>query len=90
MASYSEKAKHWENGQLNRYLDDLDKELAKDEEEASGMYLYFFSDGEITKIDTIQEDDLQAVDNGDLQIVDISDPKKPKEYCDGEWMEMGE
>ena len=88
MPSYSQKAKRWEDRQLNRYLDDLDKELAKDEEE-EGMYLYFFSDGEITKIDTIQEDDLQAIDNGDLQIVDISDPKNPREYYEGEWMEIG-
>ena len=85
MTSYSEKAKQWEDKQLNRYLDSKDEEA----EEARGMYLYFFSDGEITQIDTIQEDDLQAVDNGDLQIIDISDPKRPKEYYEEEWIEMG-
>ena len=84
MVSYPEKAKHWEDRQLNRYLNGLEGDI-----EEEGMYLYFFSDGEITKIDTIQEDDLQAVDDGNLQIVDISDPKKPREYYEGEWIEIG-
>ena len=86
MASYSEKAKRWEGIQLSRYLDSKDKD--EEAEESKGMYLYFFTDGEITKIDTIQKDDLPAVDNGDLQIIDISDPGKPREYYEGEWIEL--
>lgn len=53
------------------------------------MYLYIFEDGEIKKSGAIPcGDDLQNVDNGILDIIDISDPRNPLQYYNGDWHDL--
>jgi len=50
------------------------------------MYLYIFEGGgtECSKFDP-DEETLYDVDDGVLDIIDISDPERPMEYYQGEW-----
>ena len=50
------------------------------------MYLYIFKDGEVKHARFKPcEDDLENVDNGFLDIIDITNPENPLDYYDGEW-----
>jgi len=46
------------------------------------MFLYVFEDGDVAVRAALREGDLQSVENGFLQIIDISDPAAPV-YLDG-------
>ena len=51
------------------------------------MYLFIFDDLTIKTANGYIEEDLQAVDNGYLAIIDISSDK-PTEYYNGKWTEV--
>ena len=53
------------------------------------MYIYIFEDGTIKKCTTIDEDDTFSVEDGVLDILDISDPKNPKYLIKtNEWTDL--
>jgi len=49
------------------------------------MYLVFFEDFSVSRVDEISNDDKLMSDDGYLIIVDISDPGDPLEYINGKW-----
>jgi hypothetical protein len=49
------------------------------------MYLLSFGDGEIFKIDELDDGVLPAADDGIVDVVDISDPLNPLHYYGQEW-----
>lgn len=49
------------------------------------MFLYIFEDGTHNVYETVSEDDLQASDDGYLDIFDCADPACIKFYFSGEW-----
>lgn len=52
------------------------------------MYLLQLEFDELHKAETISDSDKKAADEGILTIVDISTPQNPKEYIDGQWVEL--
>ena len=51
------------------------------------MYIFIFEDGSFKKGETVLEDDLDAVESGILEIIDISG--EPKFYSgNGEWQDL--
>ncbi|WP_327440304.1 hypothetical protein [Pseudomonas donghuensis] len=52
------------------------------------MYLMIFEDGEIKNAEDVSDADLQAADDGVLDIVDISEPFTPKRRFNGDWVEV--
>lgn len=53
------------------------------------MYIFIFEDGTIKKGRMIISDDLLSVEDGILEIIDITEPKKPLYYHgDGEWKDL--
>lgn len=49
------------------------------------MYLFIFEDGTIKKSSSYSDEDFESVENGYLDIVDISDPENPKVINGTEW-----
>lgn len=49
------------------------------------MYILIFEDGHVAKANVVTESDLDACDQGVLDVVDISDPSNPKRYDASEW-----
>ena len=49
------------------------------------MYLMIFEDYVKWKSREFSDEDRQAVDDGSLEIIDISDPDNPKEFYNGRW-----
>ena len=49
------------------------------------MYLIITADGVIHVADEIDGDDIEASIDGEIDIVDISDPEQPTEYFEGKW-----
>lgn len=52
------------------------------------MFLMIFEDGEIKSAEDVSDDDLQAADDGVLDIMDVSEPFTPKRRFDGDWVEV--
>ena len=52
------------------------------------QYLMLFEDQSVSKTDRVIEEDLKAARAGILDIVDITDPENPKQWDDGEWVEV--
>ena len=52
------------------------------------MYLMLFEDGEIKSAEDVSDDDLRAVDDGVMEVVDISEPFTPQRYIGGAWHEI--
>jgi hypothetical protein len=52
------------------------------------MYLMIFEDGEIKTAEEVDEDDIQAADDGCLDIIDISEPFTPKRRFNSDWVEI--
>lgn len=46
-----------------------------------GKYLLVYSIGDVIFSDTFDGEDVRAVHQGELNIIDISDPDSPKWYC---------
>jgi len=52
------------------------------------MYLIIFEDMTIQKIKTINEEyKLNCID-GVIDIINITDPFKPTQFCDGQWVDI--
>jgi len=54
------------------------------------MYLMIFEDGSYASCGKYTEEDLAAVDDGIMDIVDISKPLYPMYYLEGEWHRVKE
>ena len=53
------------------------------------MYIYIFEDGTVKKATTISDDDALSVEEGILDIIDISDNQNPKYLVEaGEWDDL--
>lgn len=52
------------------------------------MFLMIFEDGEIKSAEDVSDADLQAADDGVLDIVDVSEPFTPKRRFNGDWVEV--
>ena len=52
------------------------------------MYLIIFEDGSISKSDSVGISELEAADDGILDLIDISASDSPFRYYDGEWSEL--
>lgn len=52
------------------------------------MYLMIFETGDVCKTNGYEEGDLAAADDGYLDIIDIRDPRAPKQYHGGEWRDV--
>jgi len=52
------------------------------------MYIMIMEDGEIGTVTSISKDDLFSVDQGMVDIIDISDPKRPLRYFNSVWDEL--
>lgn len=49
------------------------------------MYLMILEDGSKWKASALSDEDLLAVDDGVLEVIDLSDPDGPKELYEGDW-----
>tara|TARA_R110000850_G_scaffold261268_1_gene389310 strand:- start:142 stop:315 length:174 start_codon:yes stop_codon:yes gene_type:complete len=52
------------------------------------MYIIIFEDGSMSYSVTISSEELEAADDGILDIVDISDPTHPLRYFDEGWCSL--
>ena len=52
------------------------------------MFIYIFNDGEIKTTDRLSIGDLEAADDGLIDILDIGNLDGPKIFHDGEWNEV--
>lgn len=52
------------------------------------MYLIIFDDGTINKTPKYLPEDITMVDYGYISLIDISNPEKPMEYCNGVWIDI--
>tara|TARA_R110000851_G_scaffold188259_1_gene338287 strand:+ start:231 stop:404 length:174 start_codon:yes stop_codon:yes gene_type:complete len=52
------------------------------------MYIIIFEDGSMSYSATISSEELEAADDGILDIVDISDPTHPLRYFDEGWCSL--
>lgn len=53
-------------------------------------YIFVFEDLEIRRGESYLKEDLEACDDGLLDIIDISDPTAPLAYFKGGWEELQE
>ena len=49
------------------------------------MYLIITEDGAVQTMTEVTDDDLEAVDVGYLQVIDITGCDEPKEFYEGGW-----
>ena len=54
------------------------------------MYLLITEDCQVYKVDEITADDLEAVSDGLMDIIDISKMANPMIYFDGKWIPVEE
>ena len=52
------------------------------------MYLLIFEDGEMKSAEDVTDDELRGADDGQLDIVDISEPFTPTRYVGGQWVDV--
>ncbi len=53
------------------------------------MYLYIFEDSSVYfHTGEISQEDYDQCDDGYIDIIDISDPKNPKQYYKSKWHEI--
>ena len=52
------------------------------------MYLIITEDGEIYATDIINIYQKEYCDNGSIEIINISDPMKPRQWCGDSWIEI--
>ncbi len=52
------------------------------------MFLCIFEDSTIKKYEQITEDDLNAANDGVLDIIDVSVADHPKRYWDSQWIDI--
>lgn len=52
------------------------------------MYIIIFEDGSMSYSATISSGELEAADDGILDIIDISDPTHPLRYFDEGWCSL--
>lgn len=52
------------------------------------MYIFIFEDGTINKSRVFGDEEKQAVEDGILDVVDISDSSWPEYYYKGKWVSV--
>lgn len=52
------------------------------------MYLFIHEDGHVQKVSKVGDDDLQACEDGYLDVIDISDNQNPRRRIGGAWEEV--
>ena len=52
------------------------------------MYLMLKEDGTVVRVETITADDITNVDDGLMQIIDVSDINNITFYYEGDWVKL--